>query len=99
MDVKIPNNEYKGDRRDGSFPLAGSPSQVNPPNGPSDRRNGSFPLTGGGSPIDPPTDGLRHNLSISVSMPENRPADKEGARLVNPGLGANSMPAWVMKGR
>jgi hypothetical protein len=101
MDVKIPNEVTPGDRRNGSFPLASHASTVNPPNyGPGgDRRNGSFPLTESGSPINPPNAGLRDNWGISAQMPENRPADKEGARLVNPGLGANPMPAWVMRGK
>jgi hypothetical protein len=103
MDVKIPNNgEWSTDRRNGSFPLAGAAGSINPPNNgewSTDRMNGSFPLGPGTGPQAPPNGGLKFTPADVPGSGSVMPATKEGARLVNPGLGASPMPAWAMKGR
>jgi hypothetical protein len=99
MDCPIPNNDTPGNRMRGSFPLPMEASTIDPPNkGPGgDRREGSFPLAGEAGPVNPPDSRFKDNWGLTAeNRPVPMPADKEGARLVNPGLGASPMPAWAM---
>jgi hypothetical protein len=83
--TNIPNNQYRDNRMNGSFPLGKSASSVNPPNGPSDRRNGSFPLTESASSINPPNAGLKFTPADAKMPQPPAPADKDAAAMVNPG--------------
>jgi hypothetical protein len=103
MDCPIPNNDTPGNRMRGSFPLPMEAGTVNPPNhgpGGDGRANTFLPMAGGASPVNPPNAQFKDNWGLTANnRPAPMPAEKEGARLVNPGNPAAVAPAWEMRGR
>jgi hypothetical protein len=83
----VPNEVHRGNRMNGSFPLTREPSRVDPPNRGmgGDRREGSFPLAERPSECHPPNEHLKFNVADAKMPQPPFPADKDAAKLVNPG--------------